>query len=223
MNKHEIEAKYKERDSQKRNNSLLFRRYQSYTRVQKLDKLLLKIDKGILKNGLLDVGCGDGWFLRYMYENFDENFQYTGIDYLVDRIQRAKVLSINTFKFFDCDIEELNDSYKYGLVSAFTVLSSIGDKNQQNMLLRSMWDRVIPGGYLLVFDLRYRNLNNSDVNSINSSDIMETLQVDSGISDTGTVPPVLFDIFGPSGSPLIEKMLPFLRCHFYLLIQKDSV
>ena len=76
-----------------------------------------------LHGELLDIGCGNGIFIRKISEDI-KKFNFTGFDFQKDLIKIANDLNKNEkINFFEADINSINFDKKFDIICASGVLS----------------------------------------------------------------------------------------------------
>jgi ubiquinone/menaquinone biosynthesis C-methylase UbiE len=118
-------------------------------------KLINDLDIDVEPLQFLDVGCGNGNFLRYLASlGATPEFMH-GVDLMEYRIEQARLLSPATIDYCTGDAQQLPyPDFKFDLVSQLTVFSSVHEPGLREKMAREM-DRVLkPGGFLLWYDLR---------------------------------------------------------------------
>lgn len=118
---------------------------ESYTRISKIEKYqleqlyrkaikFLKADKFQL-NCVLDVGCGDGFILNWIDEQFFQNCNYIGVDFSRKKIEHAKSLYHHLkIEFIKADANNLPfQSDSFGKVLMLEAIEHF--PNPQNIIL----------------------------------------------------------------------------------------
>lgn len=85
-----------------------------------IKRLLLYHNNGVQVEKLLDLGCGDGSFLRQLCK-YDEFSKLTGLDYCRRLLDLAGSLSSNRIEYIKADFEDLTQP----LYNEFNVATSI--------------------------------------------------------------------------------------------------
>jgi tRNA (uracil-5-)-methyltransferase TRM9 len=115
--------------------------------------------------GVLDVGCGNGRFARYIQEILKNDFRYVGIDIsdsLLD-IARAQVPESERNSFANIDVSRLYTEPQllpgpFSLIVAFGVLHHIPSLDGRRELLSALLRRLTPDGRLAITFWRFGNL-----------------------------------------------------------------
>ena len=175
---------------------------------------------------VLDVGCGTGTLLRELLELGVEAQNCTGVDFLSDRIEEANKRSPQAMNFQVGGLESVDPAHRFDLVTAFTVLSSVLDAQARQELLKEMWSRVKPGGWMMIFDFRFNNPRNKDVRAVRSIDF-DCLSASCAqqITKSLLTPPPLARLLCKVYwrlDPLFAALIPVLRSHTINLLQRSG-
>jgi ubiquinone/menaquinone biosynthesis C-methylase UbiE len=116
---------------------------------------------------ILDVGCGNGGWLRRLIESYGaESERCTGIDLMEERIAAARS-SLPLVKWHIGSAHALPlASSTYDLMLSFTVFSSILDDALCAAIAQEMWRVLAPGGFILWYDYTYNNPSNRAVRAM---------------------------------------------------------
>jgi SAM-dependent methyltransferase len=113
---------------------------------------------------LLDVGCGNGGWLRSLVESYGaEPARCVGIDLLEDRIAAARAASPEMEWQVGSAHALPLPSASCDLILCFTVFSSILDDALCAALAEEMWRVLAPAGLILWYDAAYNNPQNRAV------------------------------------------------------------
>lgn len=226
-NSDDIQRVYADRDATKGNRYAFYQpdnRLQMASIERHLSRFLLRAFRGDLKDRrFLDVGCGNGRFLRRFAEWGADPANLTGTELLPDRLETAKRVSPETMTWHLGGLETLPAEETFDLVSACTVFTSVLDASVQDSLAAQMWDRTAPGGWVLVFDFRFNNPNNKNVRRIDQKDARRWWpQRRNEFFQTMILAPPLSRRIAPI-SPFLAsalELIPMLRTHFIYAAQK---
>lgn len=113
---------------------------------------------------LLDVGCGNGSWLRYLVESYGaEPGRCVGIDLLEEHIAAARTTSPEMGWHIGSAHALPMASASFDLLLCFTVFSSILDDALCTAIAEEMWRVLAPSGFILWFDYTYNNPANRAV------------------------------------------------------------
>jgi len=116
--------------------------------------------RGALPRRVLDVGCGNGRFGRFLAEHAEAPLVYHGIDSNSTLLQHAEdALATRadikaTFDEGDV-VTEPPDAGTYDLVALFGVIHHIPGTIQRETFMRTLAQRVAPGGFLVFTAWRF--------------------------------------------------------------------
>lgn len=195
-----------------------------HQREMKFLELLNKYGMNPLKyRKILDLGCGNGSWLRELlkYGAIPENLY--GIDLLKENVDLGKRGSPNI------QIEEGNAEHidfpdnTFDIVMQFTVFSSIQDTKMKKNIVGELLRVLKDDGIMIWYDLRYDNPWNPDVKGIKKDEIKNLFPDCNYDFNTVTLaPPVTRKLIGISwlACYLLEKV-PLLRTHYLTVIKKN--
>ena len=147
--------------------------------VQELERNILAIlsSKGLghlHDKKILEIGCGQGHWLREFIKWGACPENMTGIDLLPDRVTKARQLCPQGVEIQCGNAARLafhNDSFD--LVLQFTVFSSILDLNMKEVLAHEMLRVLKEGGLILWYDICINNPRNPDIRGIRKHEIAQ--------------------------------------------------
>jgi ubiquinone/menaquinone biosynthesis C-methylase UbiE len=146
-------------------------------RVHELERDILAIlrSKGLSHlhdKKILEIGCGQGQWIREFIKwgAWPENM--TGIDLLPDRVTRARQLCPQGVEIQCGNAARLPfRNHSFDLVLQFTVFSSILDLNVKEVLACEMLRVLKEGGLILWYDFHINNPRNPDTRGIRKREI----------------------------------------------------
>jgi len=226
-----IQSVYAERDGIQK--SSLYAWHRSEVRVQQSEKELTisaalanALGNDLSNAKILDVGCGNGGFLRTLVDWGAQPMNLIGTEYLEDRLDQARRCSPSGIKWHLGGLGEVSSS-GFDLVTTHTVFSSILDPNERLALSREIWRVLKPGGWLLVFDFRYNNPSNRNVHKVTTKELKNYWKegINSQNKTLLLAPPLARRIIplSPLLGSLMTKLFPFLRSHFCFMLQKPKL
>lgn len=172
---------------------------------------------------VLDVGCGTGVFLRELVEAGADPNKLTGTELLEDRLTVARRSTAPGVSWVLGDLDALPSDEMFHIVSAFTVFSSILNDEFRKRLADKMWQRLLPGGVLMVFDFRFDNPANLDVRRVTKKELCTWWPSGNSSFNTLLLAPPLLRRIAPHSSTIcqaFEALCPFLRSHFIFSVKK---
>ena len=123
---------------------------------------------------ILEIGCGDGYWLRECIKWGADPENIAGIDLLPDRTARAKRLCPQGVEIHCANAATLAfGDNSFDLVFQFTVFTSIFDFNMKQLMAQEMLRVVKEGGLIIWYDFYINNPYNPDVRGIRKHQIME--------------------------------------------------
>lgn len=111
-----------------------------------------------ISSSVLDVGCGYGRVLGYMYQKGYRDL--SGIDVSAELIEQAKVLC-PTATYYTQDIEHIQLKQKYDLILVMGVIEYILTDQGQKEFFRRMNETLAPNGHLLLETFVLDSTNNT--------------------------------------------------------------
>lgn len=164
---------------------------------------------------VLDLGCGDGRFAVVAREAGLSISSWIGVD--LDPLAIARASESAPFATF---VEASADRLSLGpasvdVVVASTLFSSLPSPDLEGAIAREISRVLVPGGWLVWYDLRYDNPTNRAVHGLSRSRLAQLFPGWAGEIRSITVLPPLARRLGPTTQllyPLLE-LLPVLRSH----------
>lgn len=172
---------------------------------------------------ILEVGCGNGgWLREFMkYGSLPENLH--GIDILEERVAWGKLISPN-IHITQGNAEHLDfPSKTFDIVFQSTVFTSIHDTEMKKQIAGEMLRVLKNNGIILWYDFRYDNPWNPDVKGVKKDEIKMLFPDCYYKFNTITLaPPIARKLAGISwlACYLLEKV-PLLRTHYLAVIRKN--
>ena len=197
--------------------------------VQKLERDILAIlrERGLSllqDKKILEIGCGQGQWLREFIKWGASPDNVTGIDVLPDRVAKARQLcpqgvhihcgNAAKLPFADAGLD---------LVVQFTVFSSILDMSVKEMLAREMLRVLKESGFILWYDLYVNNPRNPDVRGIGRNEILHLFPGCRTELHRVSLAPPLARLLAPYswlGCYALERMR-VLNTHYLAVIQRN--
>jgi ubiquinone/menaquinone biosynthesis C-methylase UbiE len=126
-------------------------------RAELVDAVFDLAGRELLSAGkILDVGCGSGWWLELLAHDDRVSAILHGLELLPGRAAAART-RVPTAAIADGDARALPyEDRAFGLVTMFTVLSSLPGHDQVQTALHEARRVLAPGGALLVWEPRVR-------------------------------------------------------------------
>jgi len=177
------------------------------------------------KMNVLDVGCGNGKWLRTLMEWGATANNLHGIDLLPDRVEKALQVSPNIdFKVGNGWKITFQNS-TMDLVTANTVFSSILNSTAREALANEMKRVLKSNGLILIYDFRISHPGNSETIGIRKSEIRRLFKnFDIFTQSLILAPPLsrkISPIF-PLLSIILECLIPFLRTHYIFALKPTN-
>lgn len=123
---------------------------------------------------ILEIGCGNGYWLREFIKWGASPENLTGVDLLADRLAQARRLSPRAVRFIKGNAAELQFADEsFEIVLQATVFTSILDTALKRKVAAESMRVLRPGGIVLWYDFRVNNPRNPDVRGIKAAEIKE--------------------------------------------------
>jgi SAM-dependent methyltransferase len=198
---------------------------QSAARARTLATLLAgTVGRDLSAVRALDVGCGNGGFLRQLIDWGATPAHLAGTELQPDRLDHARVHTAPGVRWHLGGLDAFADG-SMDLVSANTVFSSILDDDLRRVLAAEMWRVLRPGGWTLIFDFRYGNPRNPNVRKVGDVELLRFWPAERRQYRSLVLAPPLGRAL--AGLPwllpeLLAALLPLLRSHFIYMARKPE-
>jgi SAM-dependent methyltransferase len=172
---------------------------------------------------VLDVGCGDGFWLRFLLRLGAVPTNLYGIDLLENRVEQARLLAPNMdLRVEDATALPYREEY-FDIVTQFTMFTSILSPEIKQRIGGEMLRVLQPGGIVLWYDF-VMNPRNKDTQGIGAAELRALFpDCDYRFSRVTLAPPLTRMLARRSwlACYLLEKM-PLLRTHYLATITKRA-
>jgi SAM-dependent methyltransferase len=196
---------------------------QAVTRTRVLAELLpLTVGRDLSAIRVLDVGCGNGSFLRQLIEWGAQPAHLAGTELQPDRLDQARVRTAHGVRWHLGGLDVFPDA-SMDLVSAHTVFSSILDDDLRRDMAAQMWRVLRPGGWTMLFDFRYGN--NARVRKVTDVELLRFWPAASRHYRTLVLAPPVGRTLAPLPwliPELLAGLIPALRSHFIYMARKPE-
>jgi len=172
---------------------------------------------------ILDLGCGEGFWLRQLIQWGARPENLFGVDLLEERIKEGKTLCPLGMTLQSCDASGLAfEDGTFDLVLQFTVFTSVLDLEMKKRLATEMSRVLKRGGAILWYDFFVSNPSNPDVRGVKRKEISQLFPGFSIFLKRITLAPPLGRAIGPVSPALYRLMSAFkpLCTHYLGFFQK---
>jgi ubiquinone/menaquinone biosynthesis C-methylase UbiE len=172
---------------------------------------------------ILEVGCGQGYWLRDFVKWGAQPQNLTGVELLPDRLTEARRLCPEKVNILNASASRLpfKDAC-FDLVLQATVFTSIQDGELKRQVAAEMMRVVRPQGLILWYDFRFDNPRNPDVTAVRKREIIELFtgcRVD--LTPITLAPPLMRPLARWSWlAPYLLGKMPWLCSHYMGVIRK---
>jgi ubiquinone/menaquinone biosynthesis C-methylase UbiE len=141
-------------------------------REQELERALVKVLPPLEGCKILEVGCGEGKWLRQLIRMGAEPCNLSGIDIYQSYVTRAAETLPQSVKLKVGNGENLEFADEsLDLVFQFTCLTSVLNLESRRQMAREMVRVLRPGGSVIWYDMAVNNPNNKDIQGIGKDEI----------------------------------------------------
>jgi SAM-dependent methyltransferase len=174
---------------------------------------------------ILEVGCGQGYWLCDFVKWGATAENLTGIDLLPHRVAEAKARCPSGVQLEVGNGASLHfEDESFDIVLQATVFTSILDASVKTAVAAEMLRVLKPGGVILWYDFRFNNPRNADVRGVNRREIRTLFPGCQIRLERLTLAPPVARCLAPVSwlaCELLEKV-PWLRTHYLGAIRKPS-
>lgn len=222
-----IQERYKKRDNL--SHRYIFLNPAFYKTEQEREKYFIKWIKecGIApldEKKLIEIGCGPGGnLLEFIRLGFNPRNIWAN-ELIEERIQIARTNLSPYVTFIPGNAMDINmEDESFDIVFQSMVFSSILDTNFRVKLAEKMWRLVKKGGGVLWYDTIYNNPKNEDIRKVSYTEVTQLFPGSNITKWRITLAPPLSRIVTKVHPSIYEifRLLPFLRTHVLLWIQKQ--
>lgn len=193
------------------------------TREREMLRLLRHRNVDLADATVLDVGCGNGDWLRGLLTYGAMPERLHGIELLPERVERARRLGLG-IDIRQGSAEQLPYPHEtFDIVHQSTVFSSILEDAPRQRIADEMWRVLRPAGVVLWYDF-WINVANRATRGLRRQDIRRLFPYGHAVFRRVTLAPPVARLVA-AWSPLIAAVLdalPFLRTHYLVLIRKGD-
>lgn len=187
--------------------------------------LACTVGKDLSAVRVLDVGCGNGGFLRQLIDWGATPAHLAGTELQQDRLDHARLHTAPGVRWHLGQLDAFPDN-SMDLVCAQTVFSAILDEDQRRKLADEMWRVLKPGGWTMILDVRYSSPRNTGIRKVTDVELLRFWPTDERLYRTLILASPLSRIM--SRLPwLVPEMLsacvPLLRSHFVYMARKEPI
>lgn len=166
---------------------------------------------------ILEVGCGNGFWLREFVKWGAQPSNVTGVEMLPDRVEAATRLAPAGMTIMCGNAARLEvPPASFDIVLQSMVLTSVLDRDVRRAVAQSMLAALRPGGMVLWYDYFVNNPRNPDVRGVPAAEIRELFpgcRVD--LRRVTLVAPLARVLVRAGRWPYnLANALPFLRTHY---------
>ena len=171
---------------------------------------------------ILEVGCGGGRLLaQFVHWGAKENLVF-GVDLIEERVKSAQAkLPAGSVQCADAANLPYENQF-FDLILQFTMLSSILDQAVRRKAAEEMLRVLKPGGFVISFDTRYPNPQNSNTRPVLRREFQSYFSGCRIAHYPVLLIPQLARFLAPISVNLclLLERIPILRSHYLVLVEK---
>ena len=172
---------------------------------------------------ILEIGCGNAFWLRQLCIWGAAPRNLTGIDLLADRIAAARAVCPPSIDLRTGNATSLKDADgRYDRVLQFTTFTSIKDPELKRALAAEMLRVLAPRGSILWYDFFRNNPRNPDVQGVGRSELQALFPGCAITVERVTLAPPLARFIARRTWTIAHLLqaIPFLRTHYLATIRR---
>jgi ubiquinone/menaquinone biosynthesis C-methylase UbiE len=180
--------------------------------VQQLERRMLRLLRrhtleSLQSKTILEVGCGNGYWLREFIKWGARPENLMGVDLLNDRLAQARRLSPVRVTFKGGNAARLDvPAESFDIVLQATVFTSMRDRALKRQVAAEMLRLLKPNGVVLWYDFHVDNPRNPDVRGIKRREIKQLFPGCRIALEKITLAP-----------PVVRRLAPYSRLGCYML------
>lgn len=171
---------------------------------------------------ILELGCGNGKWLREFIKWGASPARITGIDLLEEKITEARRLSPREARLSVGNAAEIDlPDHSQDIIVQVTMFSSILSAAMRVQVAGEMTRLLAPGGLILWYDFFRSNPRNADVIGITKGEMARLFAGCSLEAERVTLAPPLGRFLAPRSRMLFElaASVPLLRTHYLVVVR----
>jgi SAM-dependent methyltransferase len=172
---------------------------------------------------VLDVGCGNGGFLRQLIDWGATPSHLAGTELQQDRLDHARLHTAPGVCWHLGRLDAFPDN-GVDLVSAHGVFSSLQEEDARRELAAEMWRVLKPGGWTMIFDVRHGQPRNAGIRKVTDVELLRFWPAEQRHYRSLVLAPPLGRALArlPWLVPeLLAALVPLLRTHFIYMARKE--